>query len=232
VGAVLSIAHDARLPILDGNVARVLSRLFRVSGDVKATPQQRRLWSLAEAALPRERCGDFNQALMELGALVCRPSSPSCVECPLRAHCQAAAAGDPTAYPEAQKRRAVPTSQRVSLLLSRPDGRFLIEQRPGEGLLASMWELPSAEVSRRGAKARAEVARALARERGARGVPRPRGTAEHRFSHRHWVIHGFAATTRARGAITRGTWVDEAELAEFGVPTVTRKALAAAREEI
>jgi A/G-specific adenine glycosylase len=229
VGAILSIAHDDRLPILDGNVIRVLARVFRVTGLPGKGPAKRRLWSLAEAILPKARCGDFNQSLMELGALVCRPKSPSCGECPLRKLCASVAAGDPERFPEKAAKADVPAVERVAVYLEGADGHFLFEQRPPDGLLASMWELPGAEVPA-GAVAE-EVARGVARSRGARGKLRLRGTAEHRFSHRHWTIRVFGLTTRSRAARARGTWVSHGRLGRFGVPSVTRKTLDVARRE-
>lgn len=223
VGAILSIAHDRRLPILDGNVIRVLSRVFRVAGDPKAGPANKELWRLAEAVLPAARAGDFNQSLMELGALVCRPTQPKCGECPLAALCGAHEAGEEEAFPTPTRRAAVPEVERVALYLERPDGRFVVERRPAEGLLASMWELPSLDLPRR-ARA-ATVAARLARRLGTRARPALRGSAQHRFSHRLWTIHVFQASTRAQAATQRGRWVDRRELDALAVPTATRKVL-------
>ncbi|MGE0711841.1 MAG: A/G-specific adenine glycosylase [Planctomycetota bacterium] len=221
VGAVLSLTFDQRLPILDGNVARVLARVFRVEGSLKQGPVARRLWALAEEVLPERRVGAFNEALMELGALVCRPTSPACARCPLAAHCGARAEGRPTAYPEPVPAAEVPQVERVCLAVVRGDGRFCLVQRPAEGLLARMWELPAREFA--GDEDPATVARELAREHGARGRPTALGTAEHRFSHRHWVQHVYRVETRATRAA--GTWVGADELAGYGVPTAARKAL-------
>ncbi|RMG18723.1 MAG: A/G-specific adenine glycosylase [Planctomycetota bacterium] len=228
VGAVLSIAHDMRLPVLDGNVIRVVSRLLRSDADPRRAAGSARLWAFAEEALPAERCGDFNQALMELGALVCRPQAPGCGDCPLGAVCAAKAAGDPEDYPRLGSGPSVPEEERVALYLERSDGRFLIERRPPTGLLASLWELPSAPSE----GSPVAAVRALARARGARGRPAPAGVASHRFSHRLWTVRVYVLATRARAAVARGTWVREEELSAYGVPTATRKVLAVARRHL
>jgi A/G-specific adenine glycosylase len=99
-GAVLSIAYNVRRPLVDANVIRVLSRLFGVPGDPKSGANQAALWSLAERLVPEEAPGDFNQGLMELGALICRPDDPLCERCPLLAECVAGNSPDPTRFPE------------------------------------------------------------------------------------------------------------------------------------
>lgn len=221
VGAILSLGRDQRLPILDGNVARVLSRVFRVAGSPKKSAVSKRLWALAEAVLPEREVGHFNEALMELGALVCRPTSPACERCPLGEHCAAYAADEASAYPEPSKPAEVTRVERVSLLLRRADGRFRIEQRPSEGLLARMWELPAAELQP--SEQPAQAASDLARELGALAPPRFLGTAEHRFSHRHWLQHVFAVEAPADSQ--QGTWVCVDELGAYAVPTAAKKTL-------
>jgi len=230
VGAVLSIAHDDRLPILDGNVIRVLSRLFRVGGDPASTPVKKALWALAEAVLPAARVGDFNQSLMELGALVCRPTSPDCAACPLLARCGASAAGDVDAYPQVRKRKPVPTVERVAVLLRRPAGDWLMVRRPEEGLLASLYELPSVDLQPQ--QDPVEAAANLARSLGTRARLAVCGVAEHTFSHRRWRVHTFAVGLRkgwkGRGLPDSARWVDDHALGSLGVPTASRKVLRAA----
>ncbi len=224
VGAVLSSALNAKLPILDGNVIRVLSRLFLVEGAPDRAAVQRRLWALAEAVLPDDRPGDFNQALMDLGASLCSPTSPSCDRCPLADGCGALAEGRVDDLPEPTKKAKVRFEERVALLVARDDGRFLLQQRPPSGLLASLWELPSVE-------AEGEVAVLAAGELSAElggGAPRACGTVEHRFSHRHWTVRVFRSRGDGRGA---GRWVTAGDLADLGVPTASRKAIDAGLAE-
>lgn len=225
VGAILSAGLDQRLPILDGNVIRVLSRLFEVEEAADRSPVRRRLWGLAEQVLPASRPGDFNQALMDLGATVCVPRGPRCDDCPLVGLCGAHASGRQAELPVAPRRSKVSHERRVAVRLERPDGRLLLVRRPPTGLLAGMWEPPSAVL--RAGDDPAVVGRALA------GLPvTAAGRVEHRFSHRHWSIDVFRAAApaadRAEDRPDERRWVHPSELEGLGIPTVTRKVLEAA----
>ncbi len=145
VGAVLSQAFDRRLPILEANSRRVLCRLFARTGDPSRGPLQAWLWSAAEALLPRRRVGDFNQALMELGALVCTPAAPKCGECPLRQQCQARKLGLQEQIPERPPEPAV-TLVTESAVVLRRGGRVLLARRPSHGRWADLWEFPHGPV--------------------------------------------------------------------------------------
>ena len=142
--AVASIAFGLPHAVLDGNVVRVLSRLTAEAGDVRATSVRARLKEIAQTLLDRRRPGDFNQALMELGATVCLPKNPQCLLCPLREHCLARAQGIEDQLPVLPRRReAVKLS--VVLCLVERQGRVLMRQRgAGEKRLAGFWELPEA----------------------------------------------------------------------------------------
>lgn len=129
-GAIASIAFDQPAPLVDGNVARVFSRVF----------PNRDPWLIANALLPARAPGEFNQALMELGALVCTPKNPRCADCPVRKHC-------PGPTPQTRRRAPLkPVTQRVALV--RRGARVLLRQRPATGLLAGLWELPAFEPAR------------------------------------------------------------------------------------
>lgn len=146
-GAIASIAFDQPEPLVDGNVARVLSRLWALSVDAKSGPGTRALWALADSILAREQPAAFNQALMELGALVCTPQNPRCEECPLRSCCDGFMSGNPTAYPPVAVRVAQKTiGARTAVVFTgnAPENRrYLIVQRPPDGLLAGLWEFPT-----------------------------------------------------------------------------------------
>ncbi len=118
-GAILSIAYDVPRPLVDANVIRVLSRVFGLRGDPKSAPNQAALWSLAEQLVPERGPGDFNQGLMELGALICRPDEPLCERCPLLADCIAGNSPDPTALPEIPPGRAAVTVAHSSAIVMR-----------------------------------------------------------------------------------------------------------------
>jgi A/G-specific adenine glycosylase len=149
-GAIASIAYGERAPLVDGNVARVLARVFAIEDDVKSAAGAKKIWQLAGAlmdALPAGAApGDLNQGLMELGATVCAPRAPSCLACPLAASCAARAAGRQDELPRlpARKRAAdLPLLDRTALWIE-AGGRVLLARRSPEGLYGGLWELPPA----------------------------------------------------------------------------------------
>lgn len=144
-GAIASIAYGIRAPVLDGNVIRVLMRLLAMTADPKSPTARSRLWECAESLLPRKRCGDFNQALMELGATLCSPRAPSCDACPLRQSCRAHLRGLTGRIPPPAARARV-LSQRMLVAAVRRDHELLFVQRPASGLWAGLWELPCEQV--------------------------------------------------------------------------------------
>jgi A/G-specific adenine glycosylase len=141
--AVLSQAFDRRLPILEANSQRVLSRLFGREADPREGPARRWLWTAAEALLPARRVGTFNQAVMELGALVCTPSNPKCHACPVAPRCAARSDGRQNEIP---RRNPPPAPVRVheAAVVLRRRGRVLLTQRPPQGRWPGMWEFPHA----------------------------------------------------------------------------------------
>jgi A/G-specific adenine glycosylase len=159
-GAVLSLAFDRPLAVLDGNVARVLSRLFAVRATVREPRGAARLWALADSLVPAQGAGEWNQALMELGARVCVPRAPRCTACPLREACRAHATGRVGAFPPAAPRRAPVAVARAVALVAR--GRRVLMARREGSLLDGMWEPPGVDVGS-GADARSKLADALAR---------------------------------------------------------------------
>jgi A/G-specific adenine glycosylase len=194
-GAVASIAFGVPEPAVDGNVRRVLSRLLD-----EPAPSASRLRAVAAALVPADRPGDFNQALMELGARVCTPRSPRCTACPVAQHCAARAAGTQEDRPARRPKQAIPRYDVATVVLRNSDGRVLLVRRPPHGLLAGMWSFPGVEVAGEADAADAAVALA-ARLAGAGSAPpagnaaRPAGSVaahapaylgaiEHTFSHR------------------------------------------------
>lgn len=149
-GAISSIAFGRRAPILDGNVIRVLCRLDRIEGDPRDPATQEVLWARAEEVLPRARVGDFNSALMELGAVVCSPRAPRCLLCPARGNCDAFIAGVQEKLPPPKKARPTPLRKRWVFCIRRqtPAGEeWLIEQRPANGRWAAMWQFVTIEAT-------------------------------------------------------------------------------------
>lgn len=140
-GAIASIAFDEPVAVVDGNVKRVLARLFDVDLDIKSSAGEAALWALAEPLVPAARPGDYNQGLMELGATICRPKNPACLLCPLHAPCLARQRGLQHERPVVKKRAATPHYD-VAAGIIRHNGRILIAQRPADKLLGSLWEFP------------------------------------------------------------------------------------------
>ncbi len=141
-GAIASMAFGVRAPVLDGNVIRVLTRLYDLSDDVSQPSTHARLWQLAEALVPAERAGDYNQALMQLGQRVCLPNAPRCAECPVRAYCRAHTHGTQSQRPVKQRKTATPHYDVAAGLIRDEGGRLLIAQRNADGLLGGLWEFP------------------------------------------------------------------------------------------
>ncbi|MDP3920664.1 MAG: A/G-specific adenine glycosylase [Candidatus Omnitrophota bacterium] len=140
-GAIASIAFDKRAPILDGNVIRVLTRLCAVKSDVSSTRTVAKLWQLAEELLPKKQTGDFNQALMELGAMVCAPDNPSCLFCPVSRYCAAYKAGQQSRYPVKAQKEQIEKKQTFALIL-RKEGKVLIQQQPEKARWGGLWMFP------------------------------------------------------------------------------------------
>lgn len=160
-GAVASIAFDRPEPLVDGNVARVLARLFALDMPQESAAFRAATWTIAGElidALDGRSPGIWNQALMELGALVCVPREPRCGECPLRAHCRAFS-GSRTHELPLPKVRPTPIDVELHIALVRVDARVLVTQRPPQGRMAGLWELPTIEPSGDGRLADAEWAR-------------------------------------------------------------------------
>ncbi len=140
-GAIASIAFDAAEPVLDGNVIRVLCRVFIIRENPSQTKTKNSLWQLAGQLLPPSRSGDFNQALMELGATVCLPMNPRCAECPIAPVCQAKRRNQQNTIPLRAGKKPLPHYTVVAGIIWEK-GKILIDQRPPNGLLGGLWEFP------------------------------------------------------------------------------------------
>lgn len=141
-GAILSIAYGRAVPAVDGNVRRILSRVFAIGKPVNDPKEQKNLFELASSLVPGKRAGNFNQALMDLGATICRAKNPNCDACPLASLCLARRDGLQNSLPVLRKSPAIPHRQAVAAVIRNRKGLLLIVQRPAAGLLASLWKLP------------------------------------------------------------------------------------------
>lgn len=138
-GAIASIAFDTPAPILEANTQRLFARLLAFRGDPSSTAGQRRLWSMAEAVLPRRHAGTLNQALMELGSLICTPRDPICAECPVAALCRANELGLQASIPKAKPKQRLTPLDEVALVVQRR-GRVLLVECADGGRWAGLWD--------------------------------------------------------------------------------------------
>jgi len=192
-GAIASIAFGQDAPILDANVIRVLSRVYAVGGDPKASAAvQAQLWALAEQLIPQGQARDFNQAMMELGALVCAPAAPKCAACPVSPLCAAYELGEPTAFPQFAQTKKWLDIEDVSVAVRDPQGRVLLAQRsPALPLWGGLWELPRA--TRQADEPLDECAARAACEAAGIAVShlRPFGHVKHVVANRRVTLHGW-----------------------------------------
>jgi A/G-specific adenine glycosylase len=149
-GAISSIAYGEVDPVVDGNVMRVFARMYLIDKDIKDVKSQKEFWSIATKLMDEERPGDYNQSLMELGALICTPKSPKCGSCPISSHCKGFEAvstkklATVEIYPVKSKTQKRDDS--IGVILLKCDGNWLMRKRPDTGLLASLWEFPNFQV--------------------------------------------------------------------------------------
>jgi A/G-specific adenine glycosylase len=226
-GAVASIAFAVPAPAVDGNVARVLSRLFLVEGRPEAPATRDRLWALAGALVDPVRPGDWNQALIELGATRCLKPAPDCARCPVAALCLARRAGRERELPPPRLR---PSRARVRLVCAHltQGGRVLLVRRPGRGLFAGLWALPAFEVASRSEPA-AALGRMLRVSLGAGVRVGPLlGAVRRTLTHRDLELLAFQCEGGRLRRSSQRRWVGLADLDRLGVPSAFRALLAQA----
>jgi A/G-specific adenine glycosylase len=217
-GAIRSIAWDEAVPIVDGNVRRVLSRWL-----ARPALSEREQWELAAQLVQGERPGDFNQALMELGATICTPRNPRCLLCPVREPCAAVATGRPEAFPAPRPRAAPREVQAVAGALRR-GGRWLLLRRPSRGLLGGLWELPS------GDDEHALLAELASRTGLRAGAGSELGSVRHVFTHRALALRVIALEPRGgrlrRDCAADARWCTRAQIDALPLSRLMHKAIA------
>lgn len=216
--AIAAIAFDTPAVVVDGNVERVVSRLFRVE---EALPKAKKAIKEKTGTIsPQERPGDFAQAMMDLGAGVCTPKKPKCLLCPLRSNCAAYDAGDMERFPVKAPKKMKPTRRAFSFWLEH-DGHVLLERRPAKGLLGAMPGFFSTPwVEREDFPAKEE----WLEHRPSEDYWKPAdGLAKHTFTHFHLETRLLAAKASARYNVENAFWHPVDALDEVGLPTVFKK---------
>ena len=218
-GAVLSIAFQKPHPVVDGNVIRVFSRLFLMKGNLKAGEGHQKLWRLAEELISRLRPGDFNQAVMELGATLCLPENPQCLLCPLMSLCQARQKGLQNELPEMPKAKETVEVPMAALLVEQK-GKILLRKRPPEEKwLKGMWEFPSAE-----GKTFEEALQKLEKGLKLKAHRRELREVRHQITHHKIQLRLFKGGPLKATGIPKGfQWVKPASLAGFPFSSAQNK---------
>ena len=217
-GAILSIAFCRDVPAIDGNVRRVISRLFALEESVDDPATRKRIEELVGTLVPKRDPGRFNQALMELGAVCCTPKTPACPACPLQDDCRARGQGLAHRLPVRGKKKSIPHREVVSAVIRNGNGRLLIVQRPARGLLGSLWKFPGGILNPE--EPPEEGLERIAREElGIKiSVGSPVAAVKHAYTHFRITLTAFSCTLR-EGVPTGSPWrwagIDELEELPF-----------------
>ncbi|TAK11224.1 MAG: A/G-specific adenine glycosylase [Anaerolineae bacterium] len=226
-GAIASLAFGQDEPVVDGNVKRVLSRVFDVTEPVDAPAGERRIWALAAEHLPPGHAADYNQGLMELGALVCLPRAPRCGDCPLQSECRAFALGNQQERPLTKPKAAIPHWTVAAAVIQLRGGKVLLAQRPAGGLLGGLWEFPGGKQEDGETLPRA-LRREIKEELGVTvKIGAELGVFKHAYSHFRVTLHAFACTlekgTPRAIQAQKLVWAAPAELPEYPMGKLDRQ---------
>lgn len=226
--AISSIAGGEPVAAVDGNVARVVARLFALRADVLSFSGRKQVQAVADALLARKRPGDFNQAWMDLGSSICTPRSPDCACCPLSTHCAAHAQGLTDELPRrgTDRKRHVPVLRQVTVYVRDDAGRVLVRRRPPGGLWSGLWEYPSRDIEGNEKPNESAIALLKSLKLAARECD-PIGRIEHQLTHRLMCFDVFNVSTSRRAVKTPSPsmqrWVNSDELTQLAMATAQRK---------
>jgi len=220
VGALASIVFGMDEPALDGNLKRVYARLFDVSEPIDSTDGEKILWKLAKDNLPKGKAADFNQALMDLGAMVCVPKNPRCLICPVMKECQARENGTQAIRPVKKVKKTVPQFIHAAGVIIK-GGKVLLAQRPVTGLLGGMWEFPNARVEQDPAKELVKVLRAAYNLKVQR--KEAVGVVQHAYTHFKVTVHAFRCELTSIPKAKNLKWVALGKLDEYPMGKVNRE---------
>ncbi|MCL5271790.1 MAG: A/G-specific adenine glycosylase [Gammaproteobacteria bacterium] len=216
--AIVSQAFNKPAAILDGNVKRVLARYFLIKGWPEQAQVKRTMWDFAQVCMPVQRCADYTQAIMDLGATCCTNKNPDCLNCPVRANCQAFIHEEQSQYPTKKIKKPTPVQQQQFLVLLDAHNRIYLEKRPPSGLWGGLWCLPSLEVD--------DCPLGYIQQRYAlRGeTPDHLISFKHRFSHFHLEINALSIKTHPMTNLlseSTGTWFPKEKLHSLGLAKPT-----------
>jgi A/G-specific adenine glycosylase len=217
-GAIAAIAFDQKVVAVDGNVERVISRLHAI--EMPLPHSKPAIKAITQSLLPETRCGDFAQALMDLGATICTPKSPNCLICPWTAHCDGRKQGISNSLPRKAPKKAIPVRKGYAFWVEHK-GRVLLHQRPDKGLLGGMMAVPTSEW---GTRLPHPISGPIAAEWKALA-----GTVQHTFTHFHLELTVLVAQSGSDGEIRQDgnyRFVKVSDLASEALPTVMRKVVA------
>ena len=218
--AISSIAFGCDEPTLDGNIRRVLARYFNVGEDSRSTAGERRLWELAGQHLPAGQAGTYNQALMDLGSMICTPKDPQCPRCPARNLCRGYLSGKPERYPLRAVKKALPHITACSAVIEKGK-RVLLRQRLPKGLLGGLWEFPNWKTegkSRLSLRLRNHIKKEMGLSVEVGGSM---GVFRQTFSHFKLTLHVYRC--RAVGRAGDGSWVPIKNLPNLPMSRIHRR---------
>jgi len=226
-GAVASIAFGQDVPAVDGNVRRVLARVFAVREDVSRSAAQQELEALATSLLPPGQAGAFNEGLMELGATVCTPRAPKCDRCPLCEPCQAYATGEQDSLPVKRPRKRTPHYEVAAAVTIGQDGRVLVAQRNADDMLGGLWEFPGGKCED-GETLSECLAREMREELGVKvEVGERLVVVKHAYTHFRITLHAFRCRVVAGEPrcldCAAFRWVSHAEMDALPMSVADRK---------
>ncbi len=213
-GAISAIAFGTPAPILDGNVKRVLARHGAIEGYPGTSDVAKTLWQLADNYTPHLRCGDYTQAIMDLGATLCTRSAPQCTRCPLNADCRACQLGDPQRFPGKKPRKKIPIKTTLFLILENAANEVLLQQRPAQGLWGGLWTFPECDTETQIAAICGQLGYQVRSWHATR-------EQRHTFSHFHLDYRPVRVSVAASGRVAepdRTRWVAPSRPGNLGLP--------------
>ena len=221
-GAVASIAFGKAEPVLDGNVKRVLARIFALKEAVDTSPGEKKLWELAKKLVPKSNPGDFNQALMELGALVCLPENPKCPVCPVEKLCQAHRLGQEIRFPIKERREKQERLNTVAAVLWKK-GRVLLQRQPLKNRWGGLWIFPQ-WIHRNGELAKSFLQKRIRMElKTTVEALKPRMEIEHGFTKYRVRLRVYEGNCGRSSASPRHVWIEPKKLFRLPLPSPHQK---------